>query len=429
MKVLVQRIYENNKLARAREWARLLTFTGTLQVLIQALGFTCGILVIRILPTQEYALYTLANTMLGTMIVLADGGIANSVMAQGGKVWRDRDKLGTVLATGYDLRKKFAIGSLLIAVPVLLYLLRHHQASWLMSCLVVLSLIPAFFTALSGNLLAVGPVLHQAILPLKKNEIIASAARLVLLVVTLFIFPWAFVAVLIAGIPQVWVNIRIRKMTNQFADWSKQPDKEVRDNILAFVKRIIPGSIYYSVSGQLTVWLVSIFGSTIALAQIGALGRLSMILGFVSALFGTLIVPRFARLEACKKMLLSRFLQLHGGLLIFFMTILLATSAFPEELLFILGSSYAGLSKELVLSVAVSCSSLAAGFLFSIAASRNWAINPLVSIPLTLVAIVSSLLLIDISTLAGVLKFNLFVSASEVVMYFTYCVLKINKIQ
>ncbi|WP_243409659.1 MATE family efflux transporter [Pontibacter virosus] len=371
----------------------------------------------------------MANTMLGTMIVLADGGIANSVMAQGGKVWRDRDKLGTVLATGYDLRKKFAIGSLLIAVPVLLYLLRHHQASWLMSCLVVLSLIPAFFTALSGNLLAVGPVLHQAILPLKKNEIIASAARLVLLVVTLFIFPWAFVAVLIAGIPQVWVNIRIRKMTNQFADWSKQPDKEVRDNILAFVKRIIPGSIYYSVSGQLTVWLVSIFGSTIALAQIGALGRLSMILGFVSALFGTLIVPRFARLEACKKMLLSRFLQLHGGLLIFFMTILLATSAFPEELLFILGSSYAGLSKELVLSVAVSCSSLAAGFLFSIAASRNWAINPLVSIPLTLVAIVSSLLLIDISTLAGVLKFNLFVSASEVVMYFTYCVLKINKIQ
>ena len=92
-----------------------------------------GILIIRLLPTHEYALYTLANTILGTMIVLADGGISSSVMAQGGKVWQDRKKLGTVLSTAFMLRRKFGAIALIIAVPFLFYLCSLHNASALMS--------------------------------------------------------------------------------------------------------------------------------------------------------------------------------------------------------------------------------------------------------------------------------------------------------
>lgn len=77
-------------LRRAGEWAKLIAITGSAQVMVQAIGFISGILVIRLLPTHEYALYTLANTMLGTMTLLADGGIATGVMSQGGKVWQDK---------------------------------------------------------------------------------------------------------------------------------------------------------------------------------------------------------------------------------------------------------------------------------------------------------------------------------------------------
>src|SRR5690606_2402187 len=137
--------------SRISEWSKLIVITGSSQILIQALGFISGILVIRLLSIHEYALYTLANTMLGTLTILADGGISTGTMALGGKVWRDRDELGKVVATGLDLRKKFAVGSLLVSVPILIYLLRHHEASWLMTVLIVLSLIPAFFSALSGT--------------------------------------------------------------------------------------------------------------------------------------------------------------------------------------------------------------------------------------------------------------------------------------
>lgn len=85
---------------------KLFIVTGGAQILIQAIGFISGIMVIRLLSPQEYAYYVLANTVLGTMVVLADGGVSSGVMSQGAKVWQDKIKLGLVFSTGIHLRKK-----------------------------------------------------------------------------------------------------------------------------------------------------------------------------------------------------------------------------------------------------------------------------------------------------------------------------------
>jgi O-antigen/teichoic acid export membrane protein len=429
MKVVVQRIYGSINFAKAREWGKLISIIGSSQVILQVIGFTSGLLIIRLLSTQEYALYTLANTMLGTMVVLADGGIANSVMAQGGMVWKDREKLGSVIVTGYDLRKKFAIVSLIFAIPVLLYLLRQHNAGWLTSILIIGSLIPAFFTALSGNLLSLGPSLHQAIIPLQKVNVGVSVGRLIMLILTLFLFPWAYIAIISASLSQIWGNFRLRKISTDYADWNQKPDPAIQKEMLAVVKRILPGSIYYCLSGQITIWLMSIIGTTAAVAQIGALGRLSMILGVGGAIFGALVIPRFARLSNIKELLFKRFIQIQFGIVIFFLLIIFIVSMLPSQLLWILGKNYSGLEEELILSVTGSCISLFAGFLFTIATCRNWVINPIVSIPLTLAAIILGILWINITSLAGVLIFNLYVSSIEVMIYFIYCILKINKIK
>ena len=139
-------------------------------------------------------------------------------------------------ATGMDLRMKFAIGSLLIAIPFLLYLLIHHDASWLMSFLIIVSLIPSFFTALSGALLQVAPKLNQDIGPLQKNNIISNVLRLILIMITLFAFPWAFVAIFGAGIAQLWANFNLKKISLRYANWKQLPDAAIRKEILFFLK-------------------------------------------------------------------------------------------------------------------------------------------------------------------------------------------------
>jgi len=221
---------------RVRQWLGLIAVTGAAQVAVQAIGFIGGILVIRMLPVHEYALYTLANTMLGTMVILADGGIATGVMAEGGKVWQDKAKLGAVLATGMALRKKFAVFSLLVAVPILLYLLRKHDASWLMSTLIVLSLVPAFFSSLTGRLFEIPLKLHQDINALQRYQVEANVGRLALLGLTMFAFPFAAVAILCAGASQVWNNIRVRRTSRQCAEFHRPVDPQAREKYPAHGK-------------------------------------------------------------------------------------------------------------------------------------------------------------------------------------------------
>lgn len=401
------------------EWAKLIAITGSVQVIVQAIGFISGILVIRLLPTHEYALYVLANTMLGAMTLLADGGIVSGVMSQGGKVWQDKQKLGAVLVTGMQLRKKFAVFSLIVAIPVLFFLLRKHDASWLMSSLIVLSLIPAFFTSLSGTLLEIAPKLQQDIAPLQKIRVIATAGRLALLSLTLFVYPFAALAIACAGSSQLWSNWRLRKISHRYIDRSQPPDSSVRAEILGNVKRIMPGAVYYCISGQITIWLLSIFGSTEAVAQIGGLGRLTMILNIFTILLDMLVVPRFAGLPNNRKLLLARFLQIQVGLLALNVSMVTIIWLFPNQILLILGENYVGLTSEVVLMAIVGGLGLMSSSSYHLSVSRGVVINPMVSIPILLFVQIAALFILHISTVMDALYYALIFITFEFIIRFT----------
>ena len=417
MKGAVQRIYYNPKYSKIFHWSKLIAVTGSAQVIVQFTGLLCGILVIRLLPTQEYAWYTLANTMLGTMSILADGGISTGVMALGGKVWQDKDRMGVILATGLDLRKKFAVISLLVAIPILMYLLWQHGAGWLTIVLITASLIPSFFAVISDSLLEIVPKLKQDIGALQKNQVTVGVGRLLLSGVTLFLFPFTFIAVLAAGIPRIYGNFQLNKIVNGFVNKDQKPDVEIRKSILNIVKRILPGSIYYCLSGQITIWLVSFFGNTSSIAQIGALGRLAMVLSIFSVLFNTLVTPRFARLQNDKLILLNLFFKILIGLIFLGILIICTCYIFSTQALWILGNGYSNLKTEFILSIIASYMGLFAGVLFAINTSRGWTINPLFGIPFNVVIIALGIIFLDISSIKGLFVFNIIIMAVDVVIY------------
>lgn len=408
MRSIIQFISAKPFLARAFELGRLVAITGLSQILVQLVGFLCAILVIRMLAPTEYALYILMNTMLGTMAVLADGGISSGVTSEGGKVWRDREKLGVVLATGLNLRKKFGLISLIVAIPALLFLLRTHETQWLTSLLIVLAVIVSFYSTLTGSMLQIAPKLQQDIAPLQKNMVQANVLRLLMLGASLVFFPFAFIAVLASGLPQLWANRRLRAISLPYANWKQDSDHIVRRQIMTFVKRLLPGSIYYCISGQITIWLISIFGSTTALAQVGALTRLTMVLSLFNIMVNMLIIPRFARLTDNKSILLAWYMRIHFYLIAFCAMVVFAAWIFPEEVLWILGDHYKGLNYELLLSIIGSCLNLIVGINFALNASRGWLLNPVITICLGIAGITGGVLLLDISTLRGVLLFNIF---------------------
>lgn len=428
---IVTRLFGAGKNARFAELLKITGITGASQILIQAIGLVSGIAIIRLLPTEQYAFYTLANTMLGVIIVLADSGISAGVMAESGKVWKNPEDLGTVLKTGLDLRRKFAIGSLLVSAPILIYLLHHHGAGWIVSVIIVASLVPALIGSLTGSIFMVPMKLHQDIRPLQGNLIMESVSRLAL-IMSLFLLPWTFIALLAAGLPRLILNIRLRKFSIKYVDWHQNVDLEIRKRILKIVRRIMPGAVYYCVSGQVSIWLISIFGSTAGVAQIGALGRIAMLMTITSSLFATIVYPRFARLKDDSKELLKRFLQIMLLLLTVCIIAITAVYLFSDQILWVLGDEYSGLNIPLVLSIVGSCVTVLSGAVFKLSTNRSWVINPILSIPISVGSIIAGALLMNVSTLEGVLIFNIFVVSIQLALnsgYFFYKIFNKNQEQ
>jgi hypothetical protein len=429
IKSRIQQILSNPKHARIFHWGRLITITGGAQALIQGLGIICGILVLWLLPTREYAWYTVVNTMLGTMIILADSGVYIGVMSEGAKVWQDKNKLGTVIATGLHLRKKFAIGSLSVSIPILVILLSRHGANWMTILLISASLVPVFYASLSDSLLEVVPKLHQDITSLQKNQVSVSLGRLLITTLTLFIFPFAYVAVLANGIPRMLGNIRMYKIAHAFADKNQKADANIKNKILKVVKRSMPENIYYCLSGQITIWLISIFGNTKSVAEVGALGRLSLALNIFTIILSTVVIPRYAKLLENKVILLKRQFQIFTCMVIVCVLIIVITWLAPRQILMILGKNYENIDIQLLfLSMYGSCMNLLVSSIYFMYTSRGWIINPILSISVSILSTLAAFFLFDISSIKGVLLLNIFVSFIQLVFQGGFSIRKILKV-
>lgn len=411
------------------QWSKLISITGSSQIAIQIINFVCGIFIIRHLTITEYALYTLAYTMLGSMDVLADGGIVSGVTAEGGKVWQEKSKLGSVIATGMNLRKKFAVASILINGAVLIYLLVHNNASWYYALLILLTLIPVFYANLSDALLEIAPKLNQDIKPLQKNQLLANFGRLLLIIPAVFFAPFAPVVLIATGIPRIIANIKLKKISEKFASPNQLENSDVKKNIIRMVKRILPGDIYNIFSVQITFWILSIVGSANAIAQVGALFRIGMALSLMSVIFNTIIIPRYSRMQEDRKKLKENMIKIQLLLVGLGFAIVFVTWLFASQIIWLLGDNYANLEFELVLSIIILYLNIIANVISSMCRGRGWVLNPLLSITINLSTIIIGAFLLDIRSLVGVLLLNITVSGVLVVMHSLYSFKVLNKLE
>lgn len=427
LKHKVERVKSHKHYDKVVNWTKLLSLTGGTQLVVQVLGFLTGVLLVRLIPEKEYAFYTIVNTMLGTMTILADGGVGTGVIAYGGKVWQDKYKLGQVLATGISLRKVFSVISLAVTLPILAYLLYVQKALWWQIVIMIAALIPAFLAAVSDSILEIVPKLQQDLKPLQVNQLVVTLGRFVLSVAGVFFFPFTFVALLANGIPRMYGNIQLRKISSKFVDTEAKADPEVRKSILAVVKRRMPEAIYYSFSGQITIWLLSLMGSTSSVAQIGALSRISLITTSFTMVLGMLVIPRFARLPENKSVLIKKYAQgfcMTFGALLLMLCVLWVSS---DLVLMAFGKEYQGLNNELVLYFIGAAIAILANFTYGLFSSRGWLMNPVFSICINAVSLGICAYFIPVTSLQGAINFGIANSLIQFVVntfFMIYSILK-----
>ena len=384
--------------------------TTVLQGMLQALTFVAGIIVIRLLAEDQYAYYTIANATLGTLAVLTDSGISQWVMSRGGSVWQDRGRLGAVIACAMLLRRRFALIAGAVALPVLCLLLLRQGASWPTALLVCFSILPLFISTLTGQLYEAVGRLHQLLWPLQRTQLLGMGLRVVLSAGGLLLLPVAWIASLAGGLAQMWVTVRQRAIASDKADLRADSVAEDRINMRTQVARMAPGAVYYAFSGQINIWIISIFGSSQTVAQVGALGRLAMVFNVLMAVISLVLVPRFARLPPVPQRLSLWFWRSQAGVALVLSVMVLAVAAFPDHVLWVLGPRYANLHQELLVAVVAGALSLQSACSYVLSAARGIVINPVVMIPLAIALQGLLTLALPVSTTAGVLWLGLLTS-------------------
>ncbi len=391
-----------------------------LQAAVQGLGFLAGIVVIRCLSPREYAFYTVVTAGLGTMTVLTDSGVNSSVFALGGPAWQDPARFGAVLATGVSLRKRFAYAALVIAVPLMAALLHRQGCSWVQSALIAASIVPAFLATVTGHLLETVPRLHQRLMFLQIVQMATNAMRVLLTALVVPFWPAAAVAALIGAIPQWWANFRLRRFVDRRADWRQPSNPRIRIHMLQQVHRTLPGAVYYALSGQITIWLISVFGKSDNVAAVGALSRLAMILGVLGTAFGALAVPRFARLPADPVRIRRRYVQAQLALVAACGLPLAFLWLLPGPALSILGPHYGGLQRDALLMAASSTATIGCGAAYGLGSARGVIAPPVLTMPITILLQVLLVAVLPLDTVGGVIWIGLLSAVGQWLVHFAY---------
>ena len=105
---------------------------------------------------------------------------------------------------------------------------------------------------------------------------------------------------------------------------------------------MMPNAIYTCLSGTLSIWLISIFGNTESVAEVGAIERIARLLLVVMALFYLIIEPRFARPIRKQSIAITYPVSYKYTLPSWVLGagIALSIYLFPQPLVYLLGSHY-----------------------------------------------------------------------------------------
>ncbi len=388
---------------RLKYWFGLLSAYFTAQSMTQLASILAGILIVRHLPVGEFALYTLASSVTALLAIASDLGSTSSLLHfyRGAEERGERfsDYVGAVL----DLRRTvFAIGSLalLVAAPFVGAARGFGRIESVAAVGIVLVTVwcqigssirlvllrlaarygAAYRAELSGGLFRLGVIaLLVALSRLSALAALAAGALAAILVVTFADSP--------AAHPERGERAGARRSVGRY------------------LLPTLPSAFYFALQGPLTIWLAATFGGTRSIAEVGALGRLALVVGLLTGLSGAVLVPRLAGISDPRAF--SRSFLRYGALLAAFAGgILLSAALLPNVFLAILGPHYGGLQHELLLLITGSSLSMLGSYVANVNLSRGWTRLQAVALACEVSVQAALIAILPLATTAGVIWFQ-----------------------
>jgi O-antigen/teichoic acid export membrane protein len=388
------------------------------QAIVQVIGFLSGILLIRYLDQREYAYFTIANTMQGTLNTLADIGISVGLVSIGGRVWQDRNRFGQLIKTASHLRRRLGAIAAIVITPILFFMLLKNGAPLPYTLVLVALVLAGLAVQLSLGVLGVVPRLLSDVGRIQAIDLVGAVARLLVLVVLMFLFLNSAVAVAIGSATLLLQYSMLRHYAARVIDLDAPENEEDRRAMQRFIRHLAANAVFFCFQGQITIFLIGFFGRGVtSVAEVGALGRLAMVFMVLTNLLSNIFGPAFARCQDPRR-LRWQYAMIVGGVAAFSLVLITAAASFPGAFLYVLGAKYAHLERELVLMVGGAVIGALTGTFWTLNASKAWIAGSWLYIPLTLASQIALIPITDFSSVRSVLLFNLLSALPNLLLNF-----------
>jgi O-antigen/teichoic acid export membrane protein len=396
---------------RAGPLLRLASEYTAAHMAARLLAAISGLMLVRLLPVSEYGFYTLVLAAFTFICTFSDLGATETLSFfrwRGGK--RNKPWMPYFHAVLRFRRTVFAFGFVSSAAYIF-YTGRHISVDTqtILAGIALMGL--AAWFAIQSGIISYVLKLEQRFRQAYAVELSNEGIKL-LAVGLIWILGFATA---LAGMTSVALGALVaailatRLLGQRFAKSGMPTQRHDRHNsrvLLRQIMPILPGTIYFTLQGPLIAWLAAYYGSVVNVAEVGALGRLGVLIGVIAGFTGTVFVPRLIAISD-EALFLKRYLQWWLVMLMFGGFMILAVLAFPDALLFLLGDSYSGLHMELITSAATAVIATWGAFSWHINRARGWVKYQPYRVPVIVAGQIPMFVALDFSTTQAVLIFSL----------------------
>jgi len=347
---------------------------------ISVLQAACGLLLVRRLSVEAFAIFTIAITLLTLVRLGSDLGCTHALIALGSPYRADAARLGSLFAAVNRLvTYQFVVAALIVAVLAVPIAWRNDWPVWTAAATIGVVLLIGWVSVYSTVAVAIINIDHDSRGAFTFG--MADSGTRLLATLGCLLWPYPVVALIAVLVGAISGRIVVARRVASRIDRKATPSSADIQALRHFTRPLIAGVIFFALQGQLSIFILSAFGYSQAIAEVGALSRLAQFISLLATLNVFFVQPHFARISQ-RKIFFYRLLFVMGILLILSAALLVSAYVTPDLWLIILGKNYANLQSELPLVILGSVASLFGGTLYSVAISRGvtsgqyWAIVP-----------------------------------------------------
>jgi O-antigen/teichoic acid export membrane protein len=389
---------------------RLSTFLGG-QSAVQLLNAATGLLLLRLMSKTDFAVYAIALGIQGMIAILTDIGFGGAISGLVGTRYRDKALLGSYIRTASHLRQILLLfitgAAILLSIAFRkIEMQAHGQRNFILLGLAVLLTVQ--FQAWASYY-EIPLLLNNKLVSFYSPQIAAAALRIVSSVVLYYTNNISSTTVIAANTLSIVVmGVSYRIMARPLIDVPRKASREHGREMVRLLVPLLPGTLYQALQGQISLFLIAVFGHVSQIAEVAAAGRIGQLFLLLNSSNGVLVGPLFSRTP--RSLFRKRYAYTVGAVGV--VALLMAASArlCPGAYLLLLGANYSNLTPQVRLVVYASAIGYFVGAMWSVAVARKWIFwwsGSLQLILLTLVQLVCVIFL-PLNTSEGVLKMNIY---------------------